>query len=190
MHYCLSFIPRKNLWRGFVAVMISSSLIATYFLVLQSRGNFHEIIPGELYRSAQLSPEQLEMFAKNYNIRTIVNLRGSNPNDDWYKNEVAVSDKLNLKHIDYRISRKNTISLEQSKELAAILRDAPKPILIHCKAGIDRTGFVTAVYLAAVANYPDTEALEQFCFHYGFIALGGVPGYKMFESFNTVKAQL
>lgn len=80
--------------------------------------------------------------------------------------------------------------MEQANELAEILRNAPKPMLIHCKAGIDRTGFVTAIYLAAVAKQSEAEALEQFCLHYGFIALNNVAGYKMLESFRAVRAEL
>jgi protein tyrosine/serine phosphatase len=190
MRYRFINITRKTLLRSAFGLLVGGSVVAAYFLILQSRGNFHEIIPGELYRSAQLSPEQLEKFAKNYKIQTIINLRGSNPNDAWYQQETAVATKLQLKHIDYPISRKYTITSTQVKELTDILRTAPKPVLIHCKAGIDRTGFVSALYIAAVAKQPKAEALEQFCLHYGFVALESVAGYKMFESFNALKAEL
>lgn len=189
MRYRFINITRKILWRSVIGVLVSGSVIAAYFLILQSRGNFHEVIPGELYRSAQLSPKQLEKFAKNYEIKTIVNLRGSNLGAAWYENETAAATKLNLKHIDYPISRKYTITPIQAKELTDILRTAPKPILIHCKSGIDRTGFASALYVAAVAKQAKADALEQFCLHYGFIALKGVAGYKMLESFNVLKAE-
>ena len=190
MRYRFISFTKKTLWRAAIGLLVGGSVIGAYFLILQSRGNFHEIIPGELYRSAQLSPEQLEAYVSTYKIKTVINLRGSNPDDAWYKNEMAVAAKLNLNHVDYPISRKYTINSKQAQELADIMRDAPKPVLIHCKAGIDRTGFVTAVYLTAVAKQPEENALEQFCLHFGFVALDQVPGYKMFESFNAVKAEL
>lgn len=183
-------ITRKTLLKIAIIPLVSGCVVAAYFLIVQSRGNFHEIIPGELYRSAQLSPEQLEKFTTNYKIKTIINLRGSNPDDDWYKNELSVTTKLNLQHVDYRLSRKDSMTLAQAKDLADLLRTAPKPLLIHCKAGIDRTGLVTAIYLATVAKRDDSEALEQFCLHYGFIPLSFVAGYKMLESFNTLKQEL
>jgi protein tyrosine/serine phosphatase len=39
-------------------------------------GNFHTVVAGEFYRSAQLTPQRLETYQQLYGIRTIVNLRG------------------------------------------------------------------------------------------------------------------
>lgn len=42
-----------------------------------------------------------------------------------------------------------------------ILLDAPKPILIHCWHGADRTGVVSAAYRIAVQNWPVEDAVAE-----------------------------
>ena len=51
-------------------------------------------------------------------------------------------------------------------ELVEFLRDAPKPLLIHCRAGSDRTGLACAIYVAARGgSYHDAQ--EQLSLYYG-----------------------
>lgn len=45
------------------------------------------VIPGELYRSVQLSPERLKTYVRANGICTIINLRGENTKLDWYNQE-------------------------------------------------------------------------------------------------------
>ena len=60
------------------------------------------------------------------------------------------------------ISRFGTAFVVQ--EILTLLHDAPKPLLIHCKSGADRSGLVSALYRYAVehADAADAErAIEQ-----------------------------
>ncbi len=54
----------------------------------QLTGNFHEVIPGELYRSAQPSGKDIAAYAKAYGIKTIINLRDEK-REGWYEAESA-----------------------------------------------------------------------------------------------------
>ena len=58
-------------------------------LCLQLGGNFHTVVPGELYRSAQPTAAMIAEYQQNYGIKTIVNLRGENIGSGWYDAEVA-----------------------------------------------------------------------------------------------------
>src|SRR5947199_6882810 len=49
--------------------------------------NWHAVLPGFAYRSAQLSPDQLRAAARRVGVRTVVNLRGTSPDFDWYLDE-------------------------------------------------------------------------------------------------------
>ncbi|MGO6986949.1 tyrosine-protein phosphatase, partial [Rhizobium leguminosarum] len=84
-------------------------------------------------------------------IRSIINLRGENVGKAWYDEEIAVSKELGITHINFGMSARRELDQNKVEELLATMRSAPKPVLIHCKAGADRTGLASALYLAAVA---------------------------------------
>ena len=48
---------------------------------------FNCIVPGRVYRSGQLSPQDLDRFTRALGIRTVINLRGFCPGLDWYREE-------------------------------------------------------------------------------------------------------
>ena len=55
----------------------------------------------------------------------------------------------------------------RSPQILAIVHDAPKPLLIHCKSGADRAGLVSALYQYALAGAPAAEADRQLSLAYG-----------------------
>ncbi len=54
-------------------------------------------------------------------------------------------------------------------ELIDLLASLNYPVLIHCKSGADRTGFVTAVYLIAIERRPVNVALDQLALRFGHL---------------------
>ncbi len=53
------------------------------------------------------------------------------------------------------------------------LVSAPPPVLIHCRAGADRTGLATVVYNLSVLGLPPEQAMRGFTvFHGHFPILG------------------
>ena len=44
------------------------------------------------------------------------------------------------------LSAYRDVSVEQMDEIIKLIEQAPKPILIHCESGADRTGLVSALY--------------------------------------------
>lgn len=146
--------------------------IGIYLGVLQLRGNFHTVVAGELYRSAQPTPQDIEAYAKRYSIRTIINLRGAKPGRGWYDKEVAAAGKLGIRHIDFAMSSSREMKQADAAKLVALLEAAPKPILVHCQAGADRTGLAAALYLANIAKVGEEQAERQISLFFGHV---GVP---------------
>lgn len=112
----------------------------------QWTGNFATVVAGEVYRSNQPTPERLVAYARDHGIRTVLNLRGADPGADWYEAERKAAADLGLTLIDFSLSANRELTRDQADTLLALLRDAPKPLLIHCRSGADRTGLASVVY--------------------------------------------
>ena len=107
--------------------------------------NFHEILPGQFYRSAQLTPGELNQRISQYGIRTVVNLRGTQDNPGWYDDERRVAASRGVELVDFPMSSSQRLSPERALALLELMRNAPKPILVHCLAGADRTGLASVI---------------------------------------------
>lgn len=157
---------------------------------LQALGNFHAVVPGEVYRSAQPTPQQLATYTAAYEIKTVINLRGDSTGIGWYDAEKAETARLGIAHIDFRMNSGKLLGRARTEELAEILRTAQKPLLIHCKAGSDRTGLASAIYLAAVKGVDVEEAEAQLSVRYGHLSVPFSPTYAMDETYEDVETWL
>ncbi|WP_374513839.1 dual specificity protein phosphatase family protein [Niveibacterium sp.] len=157
-------------WCG-VAVALTLLVFGGGYLAIEYDGNFHPVETGVVYRSAQLDGDQLQAVIAQHGIRSVLNLRGPNPGQPWYDAEVAASRALGVTHLDYGISANSRLPLDRMQTILALIEQAPKPILIHCKAGADRTGLVSALYLATHGRSP-TDAQAQLSVRYGHVPFG------------------
>ena len=142
------------------------------FWYLENQGNFHPITPGEAYRSAQLDKDELIFYIKRYEISSIINLRGRKDNESWYANETKVCQKYNVHHYDLGMSADETPSDSTIKALLRLFKEAPRPILIHCKAGADRSGLGAALWKMVVDGVPKAEAQKELSIWYGHLPIG------------------
>jgi protein tyrosine/serine phosphatase len=146
---------------GIVTVGLTAGSCGAYWGAIQYQGNFHTVKEGAFYRSAQLSKNGLQSAIREHQIRSVLNLRGAHPGQAWYDDEVAVSRALGAAHYDYALSSHRFVTRQQIIEVLGIVRDAPKPLLVHCKSGADRTGLVSALYRfageGASADHADRE---------------------------------
>ena len=151
---------------GAVALVASGAYIGGILLT----GNFAELVPGQVYRSAQPSGQDIARYAERYGIKTIVNLRGSS-RKPWYVDEAAAARAHGIKLIDFKMSASKQLTIDRAQQLIALLRDAPKPILIHCMSGADRTGLVSVIYLNRIAGFDEVAAERQLSIRYGHFSI-------------------
>ncbi|MCK5933832.1 MAG: tyrosine-protein phosphatase [Fulvimarina manganoxydans] len=140
---------------------------AGYAGYLYVSGNIHAVAPGAVYRSAQLDRHDLEALIARTGMRSILNLRGEHPDIGWYAEEADVADRLGLQLISIGISARQEPDLKTMGEIAAAIETAPKPLLIHCMGGADRTGLASAIYEYAIAGKAADEADDQLSIVYG-----------------------
>jgi protein tyrosine/serine phosphatase len=152
---------------GLCGLSLAAALLASYGFLVWCLGNVHVVDEGELYRSARLQRSQLEQVIHLYSIKSILNVRGPAVGEAWYDDEILVARNLQLAHFDYGISASHVVTMDQIKDILKILRDAPKPLLVHCDGGADRAGLVSALFLAEIEKKPADEAARQLSIIYG-----------------------
>lgn len=71
------------------------------------------------------------------------------------------------------------------------MRSLPKPMLIRCRHGSDRTGLATALYLAALTGASETGAEDQLSSRFGHFAVSYLSGaWPMDEGRERLEASL
>ena len=141
--------------------------IGGYWGLLQYEGNLHAVSAGILYRSAQLSKNEIRAVVREYAIKSVLNLRGAHEGQSWYDDEIETANELGVAHFDYPLSSKRIVTSEQIAEILDIVRKAPKPLLIHCKSGADRSGLVAALYRFSETGASAAEADQELSLLYG-----------------------
>ncbi len=119
--------------------------VGGYLGVLHLTGNFHSVVAGALYRSAQPTTFDIARYQKTYGIKTIINLRGESRGSSWYDAEIAEAKQLGINHVDFHMSARQELTQAEAADLIGIFKRAEKPVLIHCKAGAGRTGLAAAL---------------------------------------------
>lgn len=117
-----------------------------YYVCLHWNGNLHVVTDGLAYRSGQLNSAQLEALTHRAGLKAVINLRGNNAGKDWYDDEKKTTQQLGLIHYEFRLSASRELSVEEMHAIVQVLDTCPKPVLIHCGSGTDRTGLVAALY--------------------------------------------
>jgi len=109
--------------------------------------NFHWIVPGGAARSAQAYVGLLPSLLKGNDIASVINLRGSKPGWRWWDYETAVCARLGIAHRDVRFNSRRLPTRAMLLDLLAAFDDLPRPFLVKCSGGQDRTSFAAALYL-------------------------------------------
>lgn len=166
-------------------------VVGAYVGMLQLGGNFHTVVAGEAYRSAQPTAAEITRYRAEFGIRTIVNLRGPKTGRPWYDQEVSAARQLGIAHVDFRMSSSSDFSQERAAELVQILRSVDKPILIHCRSGADRTSLAAALYIAAIAHGGEEAAEGQISIRFGHFGIPLLsPAYAMDRSWENLERWL
>jgi len=184
--------PQKGGWRRFalhsgLAVAGLLALFGAYVGILILSGNFHEVLPGQFYRSAQLSGARLGEEIDRYGIKTVINLRGENVGRGWYDDEVVATAAHGAAHVNFGISARRELTPERAQELLALLKTAEQPILVHCMSGADRTGLASVIFLQQVAGVDEEEAEWQLSPIYGHINLSFLAAYAMDDTWERLE---
>ncbi len=114
--------------------------------------NLHRL-DQDVYRSGQPSKKEFQLLEK-HGVKSILNLREYHCDEKKAKNT-----KLTL--IRYPVAA-GEVTEEDLLNCLTIINRSPKPILIHCWHGSDRTGVICAAYRIAVQGWKVDDAIKEF----------------------------
>ncbi|MES2472756.1 MAG: hypothetical protein V4601_07945 [Pseudomonadota bacterium] len=109
--------------------------------------NFHWVVPGEASRAMQAWAGGLGAFLEVRGIRAIINLRGRNDDLSWWKKETATAQSRGIAHLDAMLDSRKLPSREMLVRLIETFNTAPKPFMLKCSGGQDRTSLAAALYI-------------------------------------------
>jgi hypothetical protein len=120
--------------------------------------NFHWVLPGEAARAAQAWAGGLGRFLRKRGIRAIINLRGRNDDLSWWRNETRIAERAGITHLDAMLDSRKLPTRAMLVRLIETFDIAPRPFMLKCSGGQDRTSFAAAIYLVHRGGW---AAMEQ-----------------------------
>jgi hypothetical protein len=131
--------------------------------VLSILYNFHWIIPDDAARSAQPYAGFGERHLRSNGIRSLVNLRGAHPEWGWWQREARCCRRLRIAHFNLSMNSRMLPTRAFLLDLLWAFDTAPRPLMIKCSGGQDRTSFASALYLLHKNGWAAREAAaDQF----------------------------
>jgi protein tyrosine phosphatase (PTP) superfamily phosphohydrolase (DUF442 family) len=166
---------RSRRRRRIVIAVITAGLLALVAVPVGPilfADNFRTLLPGRVYRSAQMSEASLERAVQKHGIRTVINLRGIGLGMDWYHDECRAAHRCNVAMEDIGLSAGRLPPSSEIRYLVRVLDESEYPLVIHCKQGSDRTGLVAALILLLKTDADVPTARAQLSIRYGHVAIG------------------
>lgn len=160
---------RKLLWVAALPALVGVLFLGWYLGARFVWFNLHTVVPGQVYRSAQPSQAFLDKTVQADGIRCILKLN-SPKESTWSHDEAAEASRLGVKMINLTMAVTRLPTRAELLALIDAISTAPRPLLIHCKFGADRTGVAsTLLAMHDGASFDEATAaqLSWKYFHLG-----------------------
>jgi protein tyrosine phosphatase (PTP) superfamily phosphohydrolase (DUF442 family) len=119
-----------------------------------------------------MHPGILARTLRKHGIKTVVNLRGPNHREAWYRDELAATLAAGATQVDIPLSSCVWMSRIQLKTLIQVLETCEYPALVHCSWGSERTGLASAVSELLRPGRSLSDAHAQLSARYLYVRFG------------------
>jgi protein tyrosine phosphatase (PTP) superfamily phosphohydrolase (DUF442 family) len=158
-------MKRWGLRMGCALGIIAAFPLGYYLYVDVWCSNFHTVVPGLVYRSANPSSGDLAQWRRLYGIQTILDLRADGVTRS-YPNEQRASDRNNMALEYIRLSAWRQPDEPTLRKLIELIETSRKPLLVHCQGGADRAGLASFIAAMAIGGQDYQQAQKQFSARY------------------------
>lgn len=172
-------MPTVGRWvLGCLVALVALGVPAAYYRSNYTNfKRFRVVTPGKFYRSGQFTASGLRSIIRDFGIRTVINLQEENTDpfmpEEWLaKPAIRESELCRQFGVNYfALFGGEVVTPEEHRngkrpavvdEYLRILDDpANYPILLHCKAGLHRTGLMTAIYRMEYEQVSPGRAMDE-----------------------------
>lgn len=159
-----STVPRRKRSAADICFPVFGLLIcflAAFFLLNACRTapeetaypkNFHRV-SADIRRSGQPDADEMTFLFKVEGIRSVLNLRDHHDDEDE-------AGTLDIRRFDIPLSA-GSITEDDLVRILLTVKSAPKPILIHCLHGSDRTGAAVAACRIVLEGWSVEQAVSE-----------------------------
>jgi hypothetical protein len=171
-------------WRWVLATGLAGVILAVpavyYRVVYTGEKRFREVSPGKFYRCGQMTASAFRKEIRAHGIKLVINLQDEYPDpllSDGYwdaphvpESEVCKEAGAKFVFLSFAgdrglLERDAASSTHRPRVIDDFLKlcDDPTnyPILIHCLAGLHRTGALTAVYRMEYEGWSVADAVRE-----------------------------
>ncbi len=160
---------KRAMQAGIIAFVLLSGLLLGRYWLENYRANWGVVVPGKIYRSAQMSSWLLRQKLRDNHISEIIFLSHDDDADSDVRAEKLFAANTRIPFLNFPMMGDGVAPPGMYTAALTALCDAiraGKTVLVHCHSGAQRTGGVIAVYRMLVQKMPPDQALAEME-HYG-----------------------
>lgn len=116
--------------------------------------NWGVVEENKVYRSRKLSSLEFIQQLRKYSLRSVLCLASCT------KEEKEIAKTYKIKYYDLTVNIPE-ITLVDLDDIVEVLKESPKPLLIHCRQGADRTGLAAALYFLSIKGEAPKVSIKK-----------------------------
>ena len=162
-----------------IVLIVGVAPVAYYRDLYAYSKRLKEVEPGRLYRCGQMTADGFTEAVEQLHIKLVINVQDDFPDPDIYDSflsnrTVKESELCRRLGVRYQFIAPDLVHPSEAAEkhpqsidhFLALLDDKSNyPILLHCKAGLHRTGVLAAVYRMEYQGWTPGEAFREMKGH-------------------------